>query len=515
MRRRRFIQSLGATTLLAGSSPAWETAACADPCPEPGARLPGGAGDAEFFYKPQDAWSGDFIPFFENGQFHLFYLKTWRDIAGHGEGTPWFQISTSDFVDFKEHGQMLARGTKDEQDLYVFTGSVIKGAGAYHIFYTGHNPHFREQGKPVEGIMHAVSDDLLNWKKLPGETLFAPAATYEPDDWRDPFVFWNDEAKEYWMLTAARLKSGPSRRRGCTGLCASKDLHKWEVREPFWTPGLYSVHECPDLFKMGDWWYLVFSEGSERVCTHYRKSRSLKGPWLAPDNDTFDGRALYAAKTASDGHRRFLFGWVPTRRDLRDFSPWQWGGNLMVHQLVQEADGTLSVRVPATVDAAFHQQAPSEFHPAVGPCKVTPGGVEIASPGSFACATAGSMPHRCKLEATVEFAAGTHAFGLMLRTSDDFDAAYYVRLEPARNRCVFDSWPRPGDVPYWVELERPLRLEPKRPVELKVLVDGTVCVVYIDNKIAMSTRLYDLKQGGWGVFTTDGSARFTNAKISV
>ena len=168
--------------------------------------------------------------------------------------------------------------------------------------------------------MHAVSDDLLHWTKQPGEMFFSPGDNFESHDWRDPFVFWNPEAKEYWMLTAARLKTGPSRRRGCTALSTSRDLVHWTVRDPFWAPGLYFTHECPDLFKMGDWWYLVFSEFSERMHTRYRMARSLKGPWLTPANDTFDGRAYYAAKTASgqfkgcDAHSDFRE--VLARKDI-------------------------------------------------------------------------------------------------------------------------------------------------------------------------------------------------------
>ena len=115
-----------------------------------------------FFYKPDAAWAADFIPFYKDGLYRLFYLLDWRDRAGHGEGTPWYQISTADFVNFTEHGQMLERGAPEEQDLYVFTGSVIEGEGSYHIFYTGHNPYYRKQGKPEQGVMHAVSDDLLH-----------------------------------------------------------------------------------------------------------------------------------------------------------------------------------------------------------------------------------------------------------------------------------------------------------------------------------------------------------------
>ena len=93
-----------------------------------------GDGTKDFFYKPVDAWAADFIPLYAEGKFQLFFLLDWRDAAKHGEGTPWYRISTNDFVHFTEHGEMLPRGKKDEQDLYVFTGSAIYAKNKYHIF---------------------------------------------------------------------------------------------------------------------------------------------------------------------------------------------------------------------------------------------------------------------------------------------------------------------------------------------------------------------------------------------
>ncbi|RAP77732.1 glycoside hydrolase family 32 protein [Paenibacillus montanisoli] len=466
------------------------------------------------FYKPQDGWAGDFIPFYKDGRFQLFYLLDWRNSEQYGEGTPWYLISTDDFVQFEEHGEVIPRGGEHEQDLYIFTGCAIEAKGQYHIFYTGHNPHFMPEGKPAQAVMHAVSDDLLHWRKAEEDTFFAPAELYEPHDWRDPFVFWNEEAEEYWMLLAARLKDGPSRRRGCTALCASKDLKHWEVRDPFWSPHLYYTHECPDLFRMGDWWYLVFSTFSDKWVTHYRMSKSLQGPWLAPDDDAFDGRAYYAAKTFSDGNRRYVFGWNPTKSDDRDDGQWQWGGNLVVHEVIQRLDGTLRVSIPEQIDHVFKRDLPVPFKPGIGKWDIDGDRLQSAAADSFSCAISGELPSCCKLAATITFSENTRSCGMMLRFDDDLENGYYIRLEPDRNRFVFDCWPRRGDVPYLVDLERPITLVPETPYELKVIMEDSICEIYLNDQVAMSARMYDHKQGKWGVFVTDGEARFSHITLS-
>lgn len=476
------------------------------------------------FYKPQDGWLADVIPFYWQGQYHLFYLKDYRNVEVFGEGTPWFHLTTCDFVSFTDHGEVLPRGTREEQDLYVFTGSVIEHDGQFHIFYTGHNPHFEKEDKPVQAVMHAVSDDLFTWCKVPADTFFAPTDRYEPHDWRDPFVFWNEEAGEYWMLLAARLKSGPPRRRGCIALCASHDLQHWQVREPFWAPGLYYTHECPDLFRIGEWWYLVFSEFSEACVTRYRMSRSLAGPWLVPPNhdDAFDGRAFYAAKTTSNsgissvtGANRYLFGWNPTREGNKDYQRWQWGGNLVVHAIHQDVDGSLAVAVPETVKQAFHASIPVSFTSGLGNYLAQSNRVTMESFDRFSCASAGTLPDTCLIRATMVFTEGTRSCGLMLRISEDFELGYYVRFEPARQRLVFDAWPRAGDMPFMHELERPVPLQAGQPVELNVFIDSTVCEVYACGKVALSTRLYDHVQGNWGVFVSDGQVEFSDVSLLI
>ena len=464
------------------------------------------------FYRPEDGVAADVIPFFWNGTYHLFYLKDYRDPQQHGEGTPWWHLVTRDFVRFDDCGEALPRGSIGTQDVWVFTGSVVERRGIFHIFYTGHNGHLKHVGRPVQAVMHATSPDMRTWTKDREMMFFAPPG-YEKDDWRDPFVFWNADASEYWMLLAARKTSGPGQRRGCVALAASKNLRDWEVRDPFWAPDEYYTHECPDVFRIGDWWYLVYSTFSERCVTHYRMSKSLSGPWLAPANDTFDGRAFYAAKTAGDGQRRFVFGWLPTREGEKDDGGWQWGGDIVAHEVLQRRDGTLAVRMPATVEARFARPLPLSPHAVLGEWEVKNDAARAFAFGRFSAALLGDMPNECMIDASVTFSQATYNCGLLLRADTELDKqCYQIRLEPANQRMVIDRLGRPGDQPFL--LERALPLSPDRPVRLRVIADGTCLVVYADDEVALSCRMYDRRGTSWGVFVTEGEARFDGLAIT-
>ena len=67
------------------------------------------------------------------------------------------------------------------------------------------------------------------------------------------------------------------------------------------------------------------------------------------EDDAFDGRAYYAARSAASEQGRFLFGWVPPTRRESDMGNWHWGGTLVVLEVYQRPDGTLGTKTPDTV----------------------------------------------------------------------------------------------------------------------------------------------------------------------
>ena len=469
-------------------------------------------------YRPDDGAAGDFIPFFWEGDYHLFYIKEYGVETGHGPGRPWFHLVTRDFVTFEDWGEAITHGAADEQDVDVGTGSVIAGNGIFYIYYTGINPTFAGTGKAAQVVMRATSTDLRTWHKDPDFIFFAPTTLgYELDDWRDPFVFWNEEAGEYWMLMTARRDSGPVRNRGCIGLAVSSDLVTWEGRPPLWTPDEVWAHPCPDMFRHGGWWYLVYSVSREWIATHYRMAHSLAGPWISPADDMFDGLAYGAAKTAADESQRYLFGWLPTRAGETDDGDWLWGGNLVVHEVVPQPDGALTVRIPETIARAFTKPAPLLPQPVLGSWEVQEESAATSATGRYALMTLGEMPDECLIEATVTLAPGLTNCGLLLRASDDLESYYQVRLEPARNRIVLDRWSPQFSItttnpPFM--LERRVVLAPDRPLKVQLLVDGTALVVYVDDQVALSGRIYDRRTGALGLFVTEGEARFDGIRMA-
>ncbi len=467
------------------------------------------------FYKPNGkAVCADVIPYYENGQFVLFYLKDYRDTDNYGEGCDWNLLTTSDLVHFVDHGTVLQRGTEEEQDLYVFTGCCYKHCGKYYIFYTGHNPHKRERGLAEQKILLATSDDLLHWHKERDFCLCAPRNS-EIHDFRDPFVYYDDARGQFAMLVAAREQNdAPANFKGVTLVAYSDDLLHWKFSDkPFYSPRAYFALECPDLFQMGDWWYLVFSEFTDRYITTYRMSKSPDGPWIAPKVNTFDGHAFYAAKSVSDGNRRIMFGWNPIKCDERDDGIWQWGGSIVAHQLVQAEDGTLYVKCPNEICEAYSRQKDFALTEQMGSVFQTNDGYEIGDSCGRSFVLFEAMPESCKIRFDFTASDDVGDFGLLLNCNFADNTFYTLRFEPMYNRASLDRWPRSDIAKHTsTDTERYFPITAGAENSVTVIIDGSVIEVYINDKIAMGGRMFDFK-GKWGLYTMNTKVKFSDIRL--
>lgn len=468
------------------------------------------------FYRPENAWVGDMIPYYEDGVYYAFYLHDPRNKKDeYAEGTTWHLVTTTDFINLTDCGEAISRGWNDMPDKNIYTGSVVKDkSGTYHAFYTAFNEDIRVNGKSIQSVMKAKGPDLYHLETDRSFLLRADDDRYELYDWRDPYVFWSEEDKCYKMLLAARTKGAGSHRGGCIALCRSQDLVNWTYEKPFYEPYAYITMECPEVFQMGGWYYLVFSTFSDRFATHYRKSRSLKGPWIVPEDDVFDNRANYAIKTAGHGAERYAFGWIPSRKGDTDFGDWEWGGTMTFHKLLQNKETGDLYAVPTEACAGLFQKkvevpGPILYHASLREEETA----MIMETESELGAVLYNIPDG-DFSMEISFECGSrHPFGVALHVDEELEEGYFLKIDPRAGAIAWDMWPRAeqGRYQWQIAGDIPCRIETARTFEntgeFKMLLvrEGDICVVYLNDRVALSNRLYNHKGGKAGMFLTQGT----------
>ena len=338
---------------------------------------------------------------------------------------------------------------------------------------------------------------------------------------KDPFVFWNEQDQRYWMLIADRLREAPTARKGALALAVSPDLGHWERREePFWAPETSTCEfEVPDLFEWNGRWYLTYTTYIESTGSHYRLSDRVTGPWLAPTLDSFDDRYYYAAKTISDGKRRLAFGfihtgWKPKRADGTEKVPSDAKQALAIREITQQPDGSLAFQCPQEILRSCGPTIPAKLQRRLGEWSNQGRGFHAERVDGLAYAMTEDVPADLLVELVITSKPNTRSVGVLFRTTPDLARGYMVRLEPTLRRVVFDHWPKGwprvrGEHPFTVQ--RPLNpphFSWENPITLKLLIDGTIAEVFIDNQLALATRIYDHKDGGVALFVEHGEANF-------
>ena len=291
----------------------------------------------------------------------------------------------------------------------------------------------------------------------------------------------------------------------------SKDLKDWKLQEPIYAPSLYFTHECPDMFKIGDWWYLIFSEFTGDMVTRYQMSKSSKGPWITPKDDKFDTRAYYAAKTASDGHKRYLFGWLATRAADVNNGNWQWGGCLVVHELYQREDGTLAIHVPDTVKDAF--KTPIDFTPKsiIGNWTIDANNYSINTKNAAICKLKPlELQECCIIECDITLKEDSVSCGVIFCNEDGSDY-FNFKLEPFKNRFIIDNRPEPTNAVFSAERMANIKYNEKN--NLKIIIQGSCIIAYLNNETVMSWRIYRNANYDIALYANDGDYKFQNLSI--
>ena len=458
---------------------------------------------------PEDAYVGDTMPFVtDDGELELYYLY---DTDHNGQGYhPIYKYSTKNLYQYEDHGMVLNFGLMSDPDPAVGTGSVMQDQeGLYHLFYTGHND-LGNGGKGKECVMHATSTDRENWTKIPEDTFYSPD-NYSKDDFRDPEVFWVDEDQCYWLLIAARENSLG----GVVAKYTSKDLKTWDFEGPIYAPLAQYMLECPDLFKMGDKYYLTYSWDCG---TYYAVGDSMNGPFKAPEDNVLDGNGFifYAAKTAEFKGARYLCGWLGRAGLTVDSGFYQWAGSVLNHQLLQKEDGTLGVREPETFAEYFNTDKQFKMVKKEGKVKIKDNSAELsAEAGSYALADLGTRAPTVFFECDVTLSDKGRA-GFAFGGSQD-DTSYTALCLNADAGLVHYEGTEIQDLDkYDPEAYVKFDFSKADTHHVKLVCENEIVILYIDDTKALSSRITHSTDGAHiGLFAYGCDASFSNITMKV
>jgi sucrose-6-phosphate hydrolase SacC (GH32 family) len=203
----------------------------------------------QFHFSPQQNWTNDpnGLVYFE-GKYHLFFqYNPFGDSWGH---MSWGHAVSLDLV----HWQELPVALPEADGLMIFTGSTVvdqhntsgfctNGRPCLVAIYTGHTPGQKNvpAGKPPLQTQNlAFSNDRgRTWTKFSGN----PVLNLNMSDFRDPGVFWSDQAK-HWVMAVSLPDDHKVRFYG------SSNLKSWNALSDFGPAGATAGQwECPDLFE--------------------------------------------------------------------------------------------------------------------------------------------------------------------------------------------------------------------------------------------------------------------------
>lgn len=468
------------------------------------------------FYRANDSKVGDVMPCYFNDRFYIYYLRfAMHDGVGINE---WSVRETKDFVHFSEDRRV---------GIFGGTGEVYPYEGKYHLF--------KETEPNVIG--HYVGDTPYSFEDT-GYRLPSDDEIYVKWAWRDPKIFWVEQERCFWMLVATNRKTEAKVcRHGCVGLCKSPDLYHWEYCQPLYSPLAYDgTYECPDLFQMGQWYYLVYSNANYNKMTHYVKSRSIYGPWKTPSDDTIDSFLFYAGRTASDGEKRYIAAWNPERtgedlamklglRDVdqtpmfqfEDLAPLGYAGDMVIHKLTQRENGDLSCEPIPAVQAQFTESQPFAFHPLQGAdWVVTNENVYTKSEGVYSCALAQELP-TCYC-ATLRIKIIGYEAGIVLGADESFyGKGLFLRIQPEKGRVNVLSALRDKPyigycLPFSVEQEKFIEPDENGYYNVCILQDEERIALYI-NGSALSLRSKNAVGGYLGFYAYDSEVSISQITV--
>jgi beta-fructofuranosidase len=449
------------------------------------------------YFRPEgnNLFVGDCMPFYKDGTYYLYWLiDSAHHSALHGlGGHQWVLSTTKDLKTWKH--QPIAIGIDEDWEKSICTGSIVFANNQYYTFYA---TRLLENGKVNEQLSYAISKDAMHFQKQKPNPFYTSAPGYSKRNFRDPKVVVDAKNNFHLFISSQQDSVQLKGLDGCLVHLVSKDLKNWVTKEPIIT-GQKSVPECPDYFYWKGWYYLIYSDNSN---TFYLKSKNAYGPWEQPANQVFDEDWSNVVKTADfTNGRKIAASWIPSRLENKDNNHEVFGGNLLLREVKQLPDGTLTTSFPvellpatgSTVTLKMIKDSVTDNH--------DPTDIVINAPNGVGSSYFENVPVNSRITMEIEPVGNNEEYGLYLRSSSKGTDGYKLNFRADDEIVSLGN----TSIHAVTGLQKKIRVD--------MIMQNSIIDVSIDGRRCIVNRTPEQKGNTLWLFSKHGKVKFQSIKI--
>jgi beta-fructofuranosidase len=284
---------------------------------------------------------------------------------------------------------------------------------------------------------------------------------------------------------------------------------------------------------MGNYWYIVYSEGYRAPWS--RKVKYMMAPTFdalkACFNDpganwpkdgkegVLDSRAFYAGKTASNGTERLIWGWCPIRvgatiheKNINVGAEGEpaWAGALVCHKLIQHEDGTLTLGAVPAIAAKYGKEAAASIVDSKGYANGT-----LSGDGAYVLYS--RLTTQNHISFTVKTSNNWDKFGFSFVRGTDSKKYYTIVVNPENENWRKVNFEQEGEEGKgFIEgIDGYGFARPQDNVyKVDIYTDNSVLVLYINDNVAYTQRIYGIQKNCWSINNYGGSVTVSDVKVT-
>jgi len=446
-----------------------------------------------YHYLPPSNWMNDPNGVIQwKGKYHLFYQHNphgplWGDIH-------WGHAVSKDLIHWMDLPIALAPTSGGPDEAGCFSGCAVNN-GEPTFVYTGTRGVRNEIQVQCIATSH---DDLLSWEKYAGNPVIGelPPESNQTSDFRDPFV-WK-EGDSWYAVIGSRIKD----RGGVIFLYRSTNLIDWEYLNPLFMSGKKlhgAIWECPNFFKLGDQWVLIISAhtGTATGEVFYFVGSYENYRFTPIHEGVLDYGQLYAPLSfVDDNQRRILFGWVREARSETDQRLAGWSGVQSIPRVL-----TLDAQQRLLMSPVPELAAIRGIHHQFGPMHLTQ--------------TTALEVKGCALDIAATIDPGVNgSCGLSVACAPDGTERTDIIYDTTTKRLgVHKISPEVHGAVNTHIREVPHDLATGEPLQLRILLDGSVLEIIANDRTSITSRIYPSQATSQGVQLLGSKAHLLSLDI--